>query len=316
MPSQLFLSHDSRDRVLADVLAKSLQRLTLNQLNVWHSSDTSGDGGLRPGDVWIDEIRSQLSKSKAVVALLTPRSISRPWLLFESGFGAANPECVVIPVCIGIDNVNSVPFPLAMYQSYQLADYESINRFLVKLLARYELPFDEEMAKPVLTGLISRLANESRSEGEERVVDREPTIADALGDLKSHIDKRLLELLSLKGQEGTRPITSVAYSVVINLSDFSPQSADQYLEIDSGMSVQAVLDSVYYMLPQMKPFRYLQDWLLREDQTGINLVIREIGGRVSATSVFPPNSRWTVLRLSAPYSPRDSQDTARWYSES
>jgi hypothetical protein len=76
MPQQLFLSHDSRDKRLAEALAKALNRLTLGQIAVWHSSDSSGHGGLKPGHVWLDEIRVQLSKSKAVIVLLTPRSLS------------------------------------------------------------------------------------------------------------------------------------------------------------------------------------------------------------------------------------------------
>ena len=86
MPHQLFLSHDSRDRVRAGVLATAITRMTLGQITVWHSSDGSGTGGLQPGHVWLDEIRTRLAASKAVVALLTPTSIARPWLLFESGF--------------------------------------------------------------------------------------------------------------------------------------------------------------------------------------------------------------------------------------
>jgi hypothetical protein len=100
MEHQLFLSHDSRDHIRADIIAKAISRMTLFQINVWHSSDESSAGGLKPGNVWLDEIRKHLGNSKAVVVGLTPTSISRPWLLFESGFGAANPQCDVIPVCI------------------------------------------------------------------------------------------------------------------------------------------------------------------------------------------------------------------------
>src|SRR5260221_4033768 len=114
MPHHLFLSHDSRDESLANAIGSALQRLTLGQISVWHSSDGSGHGGLKPGQVWLDEIRAQLAKSKSVVALLAPRSVAKPWLLFESSFGAAHRECDVIPVCVRIDSHASVSYSLAM----------------------------------------------------------------------------------------------------------------------------------------------------------------------------------------------------------
>jgi len=84
MTHKLFLSHDSNDRDQAQILATALTRITLNQLVVWHSSDESGSGGLKPGNVWLDEIRLRLNQSRAVVVLLTKRSIAKPWVLFET----------------------------------------------------------------------------------------------------------------------------------------------------------------------------------------------------------------------------------------
>src|ERR1700734_3455156 len=101
---KVFLSHDSRDSDLAGVLGRTLSRVTLGQIEPWFSSDGSAGGGLRPGSIWLDDIRKRLQDSKAVVALLTPRSLLRPWLLFETGFAAANAHCEVIPVAVGVDS--------------------------------------------------------------------------------------------------------------------------------------------------------------------------------------------------------------------
>lgn len=294
-------------------MAKALHRLTLGQIAVWHSSDSSGHGGLKPGHIWLDEIRTQLSKSKAVVALLTPRSVSRPWLLFESGFGAANVECDVIPVCVGIDNVANVPFPLAMYQSYQLADYESVRKFLEKLLVRYDVQFDEEMARPVLAELIGKLVNEPALDLTPAAEAKPLDIEEVLNDLKTHIDKRMLEVLALNSSNGSLQAAVASYNVVVNLRAYIPHSPDQYLEISSEMSVQEVLDAVFYMLPNVSPFKYLQEWMLRDVKADVNLIIREIGSRIPAHILFKPNSHWEVIRLGKPYSPRDSRDIDRWY---
>ena len=312
MPQHLFLSHDSRDQALANAIATALQRLTLGQISVWHSSDGSGHGGLRPGQVWLDEIRAQLAKSRAVVALLTPRSIAKPWLLFESGFGAANAACDVIPVCVGIDSLASVPFPLAMYQTYQLADYDSVKRFAVKLFAKYEIQFDEEMCKPVVASLIRELVEEPRVPTNAEQPPSTRTFEEAVDELKAHIDRRLLEAVAVRSEPvGSSP--APAFSITVNLRQFTPKSAEQYLEVDSQMSVQDVLDAVYYMLPDMPAFRYLSLWMLRDSTAQLNLVLREIGARIPAHVVFSPGSRWEVVKLRQPYSPQDSQDAERWY---
>lgn len=313
MPHQLFLSHDSRDKRLADALAKAISRLTLGQLTVWHSSDSSGSGGLKPGHVWLDEVRLQLARSRAVVALLTPRSVARPWLLFESGFGAANTECDVIPVCVGIDNIGDVPFPLTMYQSYQLVDYESTRRFLEKLLPRYEIQFDEEMARPALTDLIGKLVDEPADEQMRLSSINTPSIDKILGDLKTHIDKRVLEVVALNAPTRFRPQKAGSYNIVVDLRAYIAHSTDQYLEVGSEMSVQDVLDTVFYLLPNMPMFKYLEKWMLRDTDADLNLVIREVGSRIPAYVIFKPNSHWKVVLLSKPYSPEDSRDMDRWY---
>jgi len=63
-------------------------------------------------------------------------------------------------VCVGIDSQTSVPYPLGMYQTYQLVDYDSVKRFAEKLLGKYEVSFDEEMSKPVLVDLIRKIVDE------------------------------------------------------------------------------------------------------------------------------------------------------------
>ena len=119
---RIFLSHDHRDKGIAEALARTLSRITLSQLNVWFSSDSSHLGGMQPG-VWLDQIREHITGSKAIISLLTPHSISRPWLLFETGFAASLTECEVIPISVGIDSRSDIPFPLGMYQVFVITDY-------------------------------------------------------------------------------------------------------------------------------------------------------------------------------------------------
>lgn len=163
--------------------------------------------------VAFDDIREHLEASQAVVALLTPQSISRPWLLFESGYGAANRERDVIPVCVGIDSLRDIPFPLAMYQCYQLADYESLKSFVERVLSKYGIVYDEELAKPLLRKAISEI---TKALGPFVIESPPPesTLSDVAADLKDHVVKRFYELRQFQNQpvEGSTESEQVAVS--------------------------------------------------------------------------------------------------------
>lgn len=306
MAHQLFLSHDSRDHERAEILAKMIERITLNQISVWHSSDSSAKGGLVPGNVWLDEIRSRLVNSKAVVALLTPTSIARPWLLFESGFGAAQVTCDVIPVCIGIDSLSDIPFPLAMYQTYQLSDYESIIQFAKKLTSKYEILFDEEMVKPVLMQAVTKLSQARSTLIEKGKAVSDPSNYEVIEKLKEHIDRRLLTIISTHIEDDQNE--GGMYSVPITFSTQKNGETTQYVEISARGTVQHVLDNIYFMLmPEVVAFSYLEQWLLLDIDTSERLVIREIMDRVPANVIFKNGSRWRVVRLDEPYVATDSK---------
>ena len=155
MSHNFFISHYSKDKPIAELFSNALRRITLEQINPWFSSDNLG--GLKPGDIWFNRIISKINQSKAVVSLLTPNSINRPWIYFESGIGQALENCEVIPVCIGLKRDSILP-PLGLYQCYQLNDYRSVVDFFSKLLALFEIKFDEEMSKGVIEKFVSDIS--------------------------------------------------------------------------------------------------------------------------------------------------------------
>lgn len=324
----LFLSHDHRDQPLARALAGALNRITLGQLEVWFSSDLSPDGGIQPGRVWLDEIRTRLRRSKAILVLLTKRSVSRPWLLFESGFGAGMTGHEIIPICIGVNPGRDVPFPLGMYQSFQLADYESLKGFAVKLLKAYGIAFDEEMVAPILRKAVSELVKESVADDAAADTERPLTMDELAETIKQHLDRRIVQLLATAQERGSGRKTRKdakdrryykeakdrrSYSVPIVLR-FPGLEKTQYIEIDSSTTLQEVLDNIYYMLEDRMPaFAYLSRWILRETRTGMRLVVREIGEMIPAIAVFTPTASWEAVPIDRPYTAADSTDTSRWY---
>jgi hypothetical protein len=80
--------------------------------------------------------------------------------------------------------------------------------------------------------------------------------------------------------------------------------------------VQEVLDNVYYMLvDEVKPFTYLESWLLREIKTARQLIVREVANRIPAHFVLAPHSEWEAVPLTHPYTATDSGDVSRWRYE-
>jgi hypothetical protein len=75
MTHKFFISHYSGDKHVAELFSNALRRITLEQISPWYSSDTASEGGLKPGDIWFNQILSKITQSKAVVSLLTPNSI-------------------------------------------------------------------------------------------------------------------------------------------------------------------------------------------------------------------------------------------------
>lgn len=156
MAPKVFLSHDSRDEKIARVIATTLSRISLDQVEMWFSSDRSPSGGFKPGQVWLNELESRLLASSVILVLLTPNSLDRPWIYFESGCGFSNREAQVIPLCLGL-HLSEVPFPLAMFQSYEIGDFESLTHFCRKFFEQLHITFDDEMSSRILRGAAKTL---------------------------------------------------------------------------------------------------------------------------------------------------------------
>lgn len=311
MPQKFFLSHYNRDRDIAEILSDMLRRISLREIDTWFSSDSSATGGFQPGDIWFNEILSKIQSSKAVVALLTPNSISRPWIYFESGIGLAMENCSVIPVCVGIKR-DTVAAPLGAYQCFQLADYPSLKEFTAKLLQKFGVHFDEELSKPILERTVSRLSNLTFTGPNEA---NPPPLKDLVTDLKSHIDKRFIDLIMDLGRKGiydqtgeqypdaTEPIYTI--TVEIDLPDYT---GEQFIEVRPSDTVADIYDSIFFTISDfVAPFTYMENWVLTNKEDDVKLIIREVSSMIPATCVFKPEIKWTVVQLDRPYRGTDSK---------
>ncbi len=117
-PPLVFLSHDSRDAAIANKFADLLRALSANRLNVFRSSDRTGRDGIPFGEDWYREVVEALKQSTAVICLLTPRSVDRPWILYEAGIahGAAG-HPPVFGLTLGVEAARAARGPFARFQN-------------------------------------------------------------------------------------------------------------------------------------------------------------------------------------------------------
>jgi hypothetical protein len=317
---KFFLSHSSSDKNLAEIIAETLKRITLNQISPWFSSDESGAGGLQPGMIWFNAILDKLSKSKAVVAILTPNSISRSWIYFETGIGQTLKDCEVMPICIGLNRDTIYP-PLGLYQCYQLSDYKSLKEFVAKLLLKFDITFDEDMCKPILEKALAKINDFKFEEIEEN-----PKIKELIEDLKNHIDKRFFEIRekpniqiadsNLKGSNiaiGAMQELKSSYSINIDIN-LKNYKSKKFLEIRSEDTFTDISNNIYFIIQDyVEPYEYLETWVLREKKSEKLFIIREVADLIPASILFRPDFEIEIISLDEPYNPEISKNKIIMY---
>ena len=113
---KVFLSHSSDDRLVAEYLRERLIA-SIAGVEVFLAS--------RPGDIpvgadWLATIKEELSSCDAYLVLLTPASVSRPWVQFETG-AAWMSQRTLVTVVAGALEKGDVPMPLSSFQLLSLS---------------------------------------------------------------------------------------------------------------------------------------------------------------------------------------------------
>jgi hypothetical protein len=153
----IFISHDSRDSELAEAFSKLLSSVSAGVLKSFRSSDKAGTQGIEYGTEWYPKRMSQLGSASDVVCLLTPRSVDRPWILYEAGVAKGRLDTPVHGVALGIPISKASVGPFAQFQN--CADDEpALTKLVMQLVAR--IPGsepDREAIQMQVTTFLSRV---------------------------------------------------------------------------------------------------------------------------------------------------------------
>jgi len=133
----IFISHAATDQPIANILKAEIDRVFAHGVEVFASSIP---GVMKPGADWLNNIKENLSKAKAIVVLITPVSINRPWIWFEIGAswskmseGRGN----IYPLCAPEIEFSALPEPLSRLQALSLGKAEHIKLFFQTLCNQF-----------------------------------------------------------------------------------------------------------------------------------------------------------------------------------
>lgn len=116
----MFISHASSDGEFATVLQSEIQKFFADGVNVFC---TSSPGAISASSDWLGKIEENLNTAQAVIVIVTPVSIERPWLWFEVGASwlrARKNELAIYPLCAPEVDFNDLPSPLDRLQALSM----------------------------------------------------------------------------------------------------------------------------------------------------------------------------------------------------
>lgn len=133
----IFVSHASTDGEFANAVKQEVEKVFANGVSVF---STSSPGAIGIGHDWLAEIERRLESAQAVIAIVTPVSIERPWLWFEVGAtwarGRQN-QLRIYPLCAPEVDLGRLPSPLDRLQALSLGKAADLKLLFQGLIGQF-----------------------------------------------------------------------------------------------------------------------------------------------------------------------------------
>ena len=134
----LFISHATTDGEFANAIKREIEKVFANGIIVYC---TSSPGAISPGKDWLEDIESKLSLAKAVIVIITPVSIERPWLWFELGANwtkGKKGNCRIYPLCAPEIDISNLPSPLDRLQALSMGKAVDLKLLFEALIRQFD----------------------------------------------------------------------------------------------------------------------------------------------------------------------------------
>ncbi|MFT5298513.1 MAG: hypothetical protein ACI9YH_004561 [Colwellia sp.] len=114
----VFVSHAAADFEIANLFKADVEKSFLGLCELFVSSNLDSIQG---GNEWMHEIKTHLKDAAVFIGLLSPLSLSRPWIYAEFGAGWIR-GIPTISVCHSGLRKDQLPVPLSQFQALDLLD--------------------------------------------------------------------------------------------------------------------------------------------------------------------------------------------------
>lgn len=133
----LFISHAASDAEFANAVKQEIEKVFANGVNVFC---TSSPGAIPVGKDWLSDIEEKLGVAQAIIAIITPVSIERPWLWFEVGATwskGRTGECRIYPLCAPEIELSNLPSPLDRLQALSMGKAADLKLLFEALIGQF-----------------------------------------------------------------------------------------------------------------------------------------------------------------------------------
>lgn len=134
----VFISHAVTDQPIAQIVHDEIRRIFADGVDVFASSVP---GVIKPGSEWLKDIRDNLSAATAVIVIVSPTSINRPWVWFEVGASWSkmeDGEGKIFPLCVPEIDKGSLPEPLGRLQAMSLGSAAETKEVFSALIEQFD----------------------------------------------------------------------------------------------------------------------------------------------------------------------------------
>jgi hypothetical protein len=130
--ASVFMSFVHEEESTATAVRTFLKEIFGGSIDTFQSSDQSA---IYAGEDWMIRIFAELKDAKILLSMLSPLSVTRPWINFEAG-AAWMRESKVIPICFGGLTLAGLPKPYSSLQGVEITTREGAH-YLVSSIAHH-----------------------------------------------------------------------------------------------------------------------------------------------------------------------------------
>jgi tetratricopeptide (TPR) repeat protein len=142
---KVLVSHASEEQTLAEAWKSLISTISSRAIEVWFSSDVTPEGGMSLGHQWREYLYTKLAECDFVIAIQTPSSAGRPWIIWECGVASGVEQIRgVVPIVFSMGR-GDLSNPLNTYQAYQGQNREQVKEVCARLLQELGLDAADEL---------------------------------------------------------------------------------------------------------------------------------------------------------------------------